>query len=164
MATKKSTKSSETTPHDHDLARRIVRAAGITDDALTDAAKVDLNRLIAVDRQRVDDDPEAQPTDPRALWDANSAKQLRRWFGGRCITCAHWQPPESAEAQGQCAWLDASPNDLVTLPGPGVAKTAPTYGDILWTEIPAEDPETLQARTQLAMSLGLLQPFPATND
>lgn len=147
-------------PHDHDLARRIVHAAGISESELSKKAKETLNRLVTVEKQRVIDNPEVAPADPRELWQENSAKQLRRWFGGRCITCAHWQQP-SESGPGECTWLERSPAEQIELPAGVVAKTPATFGCILWTELDeTKDAAKIAARTELGMELKLIDRYP----
>lgn len=147
-------------PHDYDLARRIVHAAGISDSDLSARAKQTLNRLVLADRERVAQNPDQAPKDPRELWQANSAQQLRRWFGGRCITCAHWQQP-SESGPGECSWLERSPSEQIDLPEGVIAKTPATFGCVLWTELDeTKDAAKIADRTELAMELKLIDRYP----
>jgi len=140
------------TPADRDLARRIVAAAGFTDDQLSEAARLQFARVQeAAAQQPVD--PDAPVLTPEEQWTVNSGKQLQRFFGGRCITCAKWTPPE-AEGSGTCPIVSA-------VPGSDVAILTAGFGCTAWAEIPADDAATIASRTELAMVIGLLEPYPS---
>ena len=143
--------NTESTPSDRDLARRIVRAAGFTDDQLTDAARQQFERVQEA-AAKEPTDPEAPVLTPQELWMVNSGRQLQRFFGGRCITCSLWTPPVS-DGGGTCPIVAAVPKS-------GVAILTAGFGCTAWAEIAADGQATLTARTELAMAIGLLEPYP----
>lgn len=126
-----------------ETARRLLRAHGVDDAAFTKAMK-------AV-KQKLDIPPDA---DAAEAWLLGSIPQLRRWWGGRCLTCAHW-----ATETGACDAIGAVDTDALVNVGRPAAVTSPTFGCILWAELP-EDDATLRTRTELAMALGLLPTMP----
>lgn len=152
----------QTKPADIALATRIMRAAGIPSDAITAAAPTMLQKLEALDRQRAKDaTPEGQEfrdklTDPRELWTHHSALTLHRFFAGRCLTCRNWQ--QGKDDIGSCSVVTAYLGYKTPAP------TEATWGCLLYAEIPVEDEKTITARTELAMALGLLQPYPGTDE
>lgn len=145
----------QTKPADIELATRIVRAAGIASDAITEAAPTMLQRLEAKDRQDAEDG--AIPiTDPRELWAKHSAKTMHRFFAGRCLTCSNWI--QGKDDAGTCSVVTAYLGYKTAAP------TEATWGCMLYQEIPVDDADTITARTELAFALGLLQPYPGEDE
>lgn len=143
----------EPTNETRELARRIIRAAGIDDAALAESARVQFERAAAV----------APVADGESLtseqqWTRNSSAQLQRWFAGFCLSCRHWTP--TTDDRGTCATITGTP-ERVTFGGNAAATSTATWGCHCYEEIPGDDPDTLTARTELAMALGMLQPYPA---
>lgn len=108
---------------------------------------------------------EAKRAWQREVWLAGSVKQLQRHWGGRCISCAQWTQPTSPERDdhGVCrAILADSTDGLVRLANSDrkLIATVAQFGCICWGEIPADDAETLRARAELAMALGMLPRMP----
>lgn len=129
-----------------ETARRVLRAHGVDDAAFVEAAKTTKREqaaLAAEDKQARGIPADATPAE---VWLIGSMAQLRRWWGGRCLTCQHWTL--GANDTGTC--------DTLNLTDPA---TAATFGCLLWAELP-EDDDTLRTRTELAMALGLLPTMP----
>jgi len=133
-----------------ETARRLLRAHGVDDAAFTKATKTA--------KQKLDIPADA---DAAEAWLLGSIPQLRRWWGGRCLTCAHWSDWPADGLAGTCRELTASKDGIYVVGTDGTpeASTLPTFGCILWAELP-EDDATLRARTELAMALGLLPTMP----
>ena len=149
-------------PSDKILAHRILRAAGVDQEKLSDSARESFDLLRR--RQREDaEDKDAPLPDARETWMFHSGKQLHRFFGGRCVSCAWWRPDDKTEIDnyGKCAHItDQATDASIRVGNRTEALTAPVFGCILWAEIPVADAETIRARTELAISFELLQPFP----
>lgn len=142
-----------TKPADLQLAVRILKAAGIEPAAIAATATTQLQRLEAKDKQDAEDG--AVPiTDPKQLWSHHSAKTLHRYFAGRCLTCVFWGIPNTRDCLPLPKYLG----------GKSAAPTEPTFGCNLYEEIPVEDEKTITTRTELAFALGLLSPYPGTDE
>lgn len=141
-----------------EIARRLLRAHGIIDEAFSEAAAATKRRqdaLTAEDKQARDIPPDA---DPAEVWLLGSIPQMQRFWGGRCLTCQHWTANTRGN-HGACDAIGAANTDkLVNVGRPDVVTEA-TFGCILWAEFP-EDDATLRARAELAMALGLLPVMP----
>lgn len=138
-------------PADRILAHRIVRATGVDTDKLNESARASLGLL--QQRQRDDAEDKTVPLpDARATWMFHSGKQLHRFFGGFCVACQHWKP--GANDTGACATIAAA----LAVKSP--VSTTATFGCHLWGELPTGDAAEITARTEIAMTLGLLQQFP----
>ncbi len=138
-------------PSDKILAHRIVRAAGVDTEKLNEAAKDALGMLRK--RQRDDaEDKDAPLPDALETWMTHSGRQLQRFFGGRCISCVNWTPKH--DNAGTCTALPAQLEYKTSAP------TDAAFGCTLYQELPADDAATIRARTELAIALELLQPFP----
>lgn len=147
-------------PSDRLLAHRILRAAGVDQERLSESARASFDLLRK--RQREDAEDKAAPLpDARETWMFHSGKQLHRLFGGRCISCRDWQNPTTG-GTGICAAIPAKESDdqiSSAMPIPEI-ETASVFGCTLYAELPVDDAATIRARTELAIALELLQPFP----
>ena len=143
------------TKPDHSLANRILRAAGVAPETVTVAAESSLARLIAKDKQDAKDRGVAE-TDPAELWTKHSAKNLVRFFAGRCISCSAWGHKDGDE--GSCHVV----SEAIGFKSPGT--TTAVWGCTSYQDLPVEDGETIRARTELAFSLGLLPAYRAPDD
>lgn len=137
----------EPKPSDRDLAWRVLRVAGIDLDRLP----VDAREHFRIARERARETPAEFPADPRAAWTVHSIRNLHRFFGGRCVSCANWTP--GANGAGTCAEVSAA----IGFKTPGA--TDAVFGCTRYAEIPTAEQATLEARTELAMGLGLLMPY-----
>lgn len=137
-------------PSDRVLAERIIAAAGVDVAALPDSAKAQFERAQeAAAKEPID--PDAPVLSEREQWTRNAGKQLRRFFGGRCLTCVHWTPADAGP--GACPYIAIAPKA-------GVVILTPGFGCTLWGEIPADDLVTIDTRTNLAMALEFVHPYP----
>jgi hypothetical protein len=116
----------------------------------------------------------AQPIDPADDWRIGTSRQLPRALTGHCISCQNWV--HTTRTKGTCAAIPLAKNNaLITVPA-GEVVTDAVFGCNLHAEIapalfidpaPGETPtafsreETaLMARTDLALSLGLMPAAP----
>lgn len=150
-----------------DTARRLLRSHGIDDAQLAEqamllrrqweAAQAEAEHAIA--EQNGDD---VEPMAPETVWLLGSVLQLQRQWGGRCISCRHWDtsPMNDGTPYGYCPRVVDRETDTLVKAGRVSIETFAPFGCICWEEIPADDPETLRARTEIAMAIGLLPQMP----
>lgn len=84
----------------------------------------------------IDQPPEQAQATAREQWLVGSIPQLRRFWGGRCVTCANWTP--TTANKGTCAALPLKKNNTLITIDVATAVTAAEFGCVLWSEITPE--------------------------
>ncbi len=80
--------------------------------------------------------PEQAQAAKREQWIEGSIPQLRRFWSGRCVTCANWSP--TTAAKGTCAAIPLKKNNNLITIDTTTAVTAAEFGCILWSELTPE--------------------------